>query len=160
MLAILKVQYQIHHVVNVIMTGTHDMFPPDKYDKEDAISLKNVLKKNLHGQLLIMCWNLNLTKYPVEHTIWIIEDLSTDILNKFEKWIREVEHGKEGIPFEDFQTYLAKLRYAFITIPAGKGLLSPCNQMSVKEPNNIFLQGNKHLFSAIHFRLSVIIAIH
>ena len=27
------------------MTGVHYVFPPDKYDKEDAISLKKILKK-------------------------------------------------------------------------------------------------------------------
>ena len=84
-----------------------------------------------------------------EHTIWITEDRRTDILTKLKKWIREGEHRKKGIPFEEFRTYLAKLRYAFITTLAGKGLLSPCNQVLVKDPKNIFLQRNKPLMSAI-----------
>ena len=41
-LAIPKIQYQLHHVANAIMTGIHDVFPPDKDDKEDAISLKKI----------------------------------------------------------------------------------------------------------------------
>ena len=86
---------------------------------------------------------------PGEHTICLTEDCRTDILTKLEKWIREGEHRKKGILFEDFRTYFAKLRYALITIPSGKGLFSPCSQMLVKEPKNIFLQRNKSLLSAI-----------
>ena len=36
-LAIPKSQDQIHDVANTIMTGIHDLFAPDKDDKEDAI---------------------------------------------------------------------------------------------------------------------------
>ena len=44
-LAVPRIQEQLHHVANAIMTGILDVFPPDKYDKEDAISLKKILKK-------------------------------------------------------------------------------------------------------------------
>ena len=44
-LAIPKSQDQLHHVANAIMTGIHDFFSPDKDDKEYAISLKKILKK-------------------------------------------------------------------------------------------------------------------
>ena len=44
-LAIPKIQYQLHHVANAIVTGIHDVFPPDKDEKEDSISLKKILKK-------------------------------------------------------------------------------------------------------------------
>ena len=44
-LDIKKIQDQLHHVANIIMTGIHDVFPPYKDDKEDAISLKKILKK-------------------------------------------------------------------------------------------------------------------
>ena len=36
-LDIQKIQDQLHHVTNKIMTGMHDAFTPDKDDKEDAI---------------------------------------------------------------------------------------------------------------------------
>ena len=32
-LAIAKSQDQLHHVANAIITGIHDVFPPDKDDK-------------------------------------------------------------------------------------------------------------------------------
>ena len=59
-LAIPKSQDQLHHVANAIMTGINDIPPPDKDDKEDSISLKKILKRNLHGQLLRMFWDLNM----------------------------------------------------------------------------------------------------
>ena len=58
---------------------------------------------------------------PGEHTIWLTEDRRKVILTKLKNWIREGEHKKKGIPFEEFRNYLAKLRYAFITIPSRKG---------------------------------------
>ena len=44
-LATPKNQDQLHHVANEIITGIHDVFLPDKDYKEDAISLKKILKK-------------------------------------------------------------------------------------------------------------------
>ena len=44
-LAIPKIQDQLHHVSNKTTTGIHDVFPPNKDNKEDAISLKKILKK-------------------------------------------------------------------------------------------------------------------
>ena len=35
-----KIQDQLHHLAKTIMTGIHDVLPPDKYDKEDVISPK------------------------------------------------------------------------------------------------------------------------
>ena len=40
-----KSQDQLHHVVYAIMTRIHDVFPPDKDNEEDSISLKKILKK-------------------------------------------------------------------------------------------------------------------
>ena len=44
-LVIPRSQDQLHHFVNSIMTGIYDVFSPDKDDKEDAVSLKKILKK-------------------------------------------------------------------------------------------------------------------
>ena len=38
-------QDQLHHFDNAIMTAINDVFPPDKDDKEDAISLKKNSEK-------------------------------------------------------------------------------------------------------------------
>ena len=45
MLAIPRIRDQLHHVTNAVMTDIHDVFPPDKDDDEDLISLKKILKK-------------------------------------------------------------------------------------------------------------------
>ena len=45
MLAIPNIQDQLHHVANAKMIGIHDVFPPDKDDKEYSISLKKIPKK-------------------------------------------------------------------------------------------------------------------
>ena len=44
-LAIPRSKYQLKHVENAIITGIHDVFTPDKYDKKDDASLKKILKK-------------------------------------------------------------------------------------------------------------------
>ena len=53
---------------------------------------------------------------PGEHTIYLTEDLRTNNVEKLGNCIREGNHGKEGISFKEFQTYLAKLRNALIPV--------------------------------------------
>ena len=128
-LAVPRIRDQLHHVANTIMTGIHDVFSPDKDDKEDAISLRKILKKEAAWEIIKNVLVFEFDGNPEEHTIWPTEDLHTNIFKKPKKWIREGEHRKKGIPFEKFRTYLSKLRNEFITISSGKGLLSPCKKM-------------------------------
>ena len=53
-------QDQLHRVTNSAMTGIHDVFPPDKDDEENAISLKSFRKSRALGKSLRMCWDLTL----------------------------------------------------------------------------------------------------
>ena len=39
-----RIRAQLHHVANAVITRIHDMFPLDKDDDEDVISLKKILK--------------------------------------------------------------------------------------------------------------------
>ena len=100
MLAIPKIQDQLHHVANSIMTGIHDVFPPDKDDKEYSISIKKILKKEDLQTTIKNVLGFEFDGNPGEHTIWLTEDRRTDILTKFKKLIREGEHRKKVIPFE------------------------------------------------------------
>ena len=75
-----KIQDQLHHVDNAIMTGIHDVFPPDKDDKEDAISLKKILKKEAIWATIKNVLGFEFDGNPGEHTIWLTEDRRTDIL--------------------------------------------------------------------------------
>ena len=62
------------------MTGIHDVFPPDKDDKEDAISLKKILKKEAVWENIKNVLGFEFYGNQGEHTIWLTEDLRTDIL--------------------------------------------------------------------------------
>ncbi len=35
---------QLEHVANRVLTGIHDMFPPDSIDANNPVALKNLLK--------------------------------------------------------------------------------------------------------------------
>ena len=115
-----KIEDQLHHVANVIMTGIHDVFSPDEDDKEYAISLKKSLKKEAAWATIKNVLGFEFDGNPGEHTIWLTEDRRTDILTKPKNWIREGEHRKRVSPLKNFEPIFAKLRYAFITIPDGK----------------------------------------
>ena len=88
-LAIPKIQDQLHHVANSTMTGIHDVFPTDKDDKEDAISIKKILKKEALWATIKNVLGFEFDGNPGEYTIWLIEDRCADIPTKLKKWIRE-----------------------------------------------------------------------
>ena len=72
-LDIQKIQDQLHHVANAIMTGIPDVFPPDKYDKEDAISLKKVPKKEAAWATIKNVLVFEFDGNPGEHTMWLTD---------------------------------------------------------------------------------------
>ena len=78
------------------------MFSPDKDDDEYAISLKKILKKEIAWAIINNVLGFEFDGNPGNHTIWLTEDCHTNILTKLKKWIREGEHRKKGIPFEEF----------------------------------------------------------
>ena len=97
-----KSQDQLHYVSNTMIIGIHDVFPPDKDDKEYAISLKKILKKEAVWETIKNVLGFEFDGNPGEHTIWLTEDLRTDILTKLKKWIREGEHRKRVSPLRNF----------------------------------------------------------
>ena len=62
-------QDQLNHVDNAIMTGIHDLFPPDKDDKEDAISLKKILKREAAWVIIKNVLGFEFDGNPGGHTI-------------------------------------------------------------------------------------------
>ena len=62
---------------------------------------------------------------PGENTICLTEDRRTDILTKSKKWIREGEHRKKGIPFEESRTYLRKTEICVHYYPIWKRTIIP-----------------------------------
>ena len=53
-------QDQLHHVANAIMTGVHCVLPYTKIIRKMQSPSRKFLKRKPHGQLLRMCWYLNL----------------------------------------------------------------------------------------------------
>ena len=76
------------------MSGVHDVFPPDKYYKEDAISLKEILRKEAAWATIKNVLGFEFYGNPGEHTIWLTEDLRTNILTKLKSGL-----GKDNKPF-------------------------------------------------------------
>ncbi len=54
-----------------------------------------------------------------------------------------------GIPFNEFESVIAKICHAFMAIPAGKGLLTPCNNILQMKLSVVFLQHNHILLAAV-----------
>ena len=82
------------------MTGINGVLTPYKYDKEDTISLKKILKKESTWETIKNVLGFEFDGNPGEHTICLTEDVCNNILTELKKWIREGEHRKKGIPFE------------------------------------------------------------
>ena len=146
-LAIPTSQQQLEHVATAVMTGIHDVFPPDENDEEDAISLKKL--KKFESMWMLQKDILGFTFHGLDKTIWLEKPKRDALLEMLRLWIRKASKGKEGIPFVEFQSVISKLRHAFISIPNGKGLLTPCNLVLRGEPKYIFLHRNAALLTAI-----------
>ncbi len=57
--------------------------------------------------------------------------------------------GTAGMPFKEFESVMAKLWHAFTCIPAGVGLLSPCNRILKLHPAFLYLHKNRKVLNAI-----------
>ena len=71
------------------------------------------------------------------------------LLATLQSWIRLASRGTGGILFKQFESTIAKLRHAFTAIPAGVGLLSPCNRILAGKPPIVWLLGHKWVLVAV-----------
>ena len=85
----------------------------------------------------------------INKTLWLEEAKRAYLLTVLHGWIRSSKAGMIGIPFKEFESVIAKVRHAFTAIPAGRGLLTPCNKMLQTKPPLVFLQRNPILRAAI-----------
>jgi hypothetical protein len=85
----------------------------------------------------------------VEKTMWLESAKRNQLLTILHSWIRTSERSAHGIPFKEFESVLAKIRHALTALPAGLGLLSPCNEVLQTQPYVIYLQQNKALRKAL-----------
>ena len=79
-LAIPRIQDQLNHVANAIMSRIHDVFLPEKDDTKNKISLKKILKKEAAWAIIKNVLGFEFDGNPGKHTIWLTEDGCADIL--------------------------------------------------------------------------------
>jgi hypothetical protein len=81
--------------------------------------------------------------------MWLDAEKRNLLLATLHRWLRGANRSAVGVPFLEFESITAKLRHAFMALPEGKGLLSPCNWVLSGRPSTIFLHRNKALLEAI-----------
>ena len=138
---------QLRHYSDAVMFGIHDVFPPDNNDDADPISNKKLAK--LDGSWAHEKDILGLTFDGVHKTVWLETDKRDALITILSGWLRSGKDKRFGIPFLEFESVVAKVRHAFITIPAGLGLMSRFNTILRKKPARVFLHRNKELHLAI-----------
>ncbi len=128
-------QEQLCHIANAIMEGIHDIFPPDNDDTNDPLSEKKLLKRD--SQYDVLKTLLGIEFDGVGKTLWLKAAKREKLLTTLHTWIGMASCGHGGVPFNQSKITIAKLRHAFAAIPAGVGLLSPCNRVLAHSFKNI-----------------------
>ena len=146
-LAIPTSREQLDHVATAVMTGVHDMFPPDANDEEDSLALKKLKKGD--SKWLPLKDVLGFDFDGVKKTLWLESEKRDVILTVLHGWLRAATTKAHGIKYEEFESTIGKVRNAFISIPAGRGLLSPCNAILRIKPPVVYLHKNKFLWEAV-----------
>ena len=116
-------------------------------DSNDSIS-ENKLKQ-CNGEYATTKTILDFDFNRVNKTIWLDEAKQAHLLTVLHGWIRSSKTRMSGVPFKEFESVVAKIRHAFMVIPAGRGLLTPCNQILQTKPPLVYLQRNPMLWAAI-----------
>jgi hypothetical protein len=98
-------------------------FPPDADDSNDPISEKKLLK--CEGQHSTRKTLLGFNFDGSAKTMWLEVAKREKLLTVLKGWLCSSKQGTAGIPFNEFESVVAKLCHAFTCIPAGVGLLSP-----------------------------------
>ena len=144
--AVATEQQHLNHLANATMHGIHDVFTPDIIDDTDPISKHKLFKE---GAWALVKDILGLTFNGDDKTVWLEDDKRNALLTILHGWIRASRDATHGIPFDDFRAVIYKIRHAFITIPAGKGLLSPFYRILARQPKFMFLHRNKQVKKAL-----------
>eukprot|EP00956_Cyclotella_meneghiniana_P003235 scaffold3946_cov41-Cyclotella_meneghiniana.AAC.2 len=150
-LAIATSRQQIRHCANGVMNGIHDVFLEEKKPENDPILLKK-LKKD-EGQYALLKDMLGF-EFDGEEKTMILEEAKRGLL--LHKWIRTASRKTAGIEFTEFESVIYKIRHCFRSIPAGKGLLTPCNRVIAKRPSRVFLHRNERLTTALRDMRTII----
>ena len=134
----------LDHIATGMMTGVHDVFPPDNVDANNPLSKKKLKQGN--GAWATQKELLGLTFNGEHKMVWLTTNKRDAIIDTLTQWLRT---GSTGVPFHEFQSTLSKLQHVFITIPAGKGLLSPFFRVLSLNPPHVHLHNNATLRLAV-----------
>ena len=129
------------------MHSIHDIFPPSDDKDDDAISMKKLKKQE--GTWKLKKEILGFEFDGENKTLWLEESKRDILLTILKGWIRSGKTTQAGVPFDEFRSVIQKIRHAFIAIPNGKGLLSPCNRVIRKEPHTVHFHRNEPLLQAL-----------
>jgi hypothetical protein len=139
---------QLQHVMTAVMTGIHDIFPPDNDDSNDPILEKKLIRNE--GQWSTWKTLLSFDFVGLAKTMWLKAAKWEKLLTAVKGWACLGRRGMAGIPFKEFELVTEKLRHAFTCIPAGVGLLSPCYFVLTKlRPPHVYLHQNIRVCNAI-----------
>jgi hypothetical protein len=138
---------QLRHVSTGTMTGIHDVFPADNNNSNDPISEKKL--KQLDGEYATTKTILGFEFDGLAKTLWLEDAKRAHLLTVLHGWLRSSRTGMLGILFKEFESVIAKIRHTFTAIPAGRGLLTPCNKMLQMKPPMVYLHRNAVLLAAV-----------
>jgi hypothetical protein len=135
------------HVVTAMMTGIRNVFPPNVDDSCNPISEKKLIQGERHyfTQKTLLGFDFD----GVNKMIWLEGAKREKLLTLLKGWVQMGTQGMAGILFKEFEFTVAKIRYAFTCIPAGVGLLSPCNRVLRARQNYVFLNHNQRLLTTL-----------
>ena len=112
------------HCANAVQFEVHDLFLEDKdREHEDPLSLKKAKKRELRWSLENDALGFYFDGNPEKHTMLLTKERE-ELLHMLKQWFRLSEQGK-GVPWEEFQSVMTKLRNAFVVILAGRRFFTP-----------------------------------
>ena len=138
---------QLRHVATAVLTGIHDVFSKHSVDSNNSISEKKLLKHE--GRYVMLKTLLGFDFNGTATTMWLEAAKREKLLTILKSWVHTGKWGTASIPFKEYESVILKLRHAFISIPAGVGLLSPCNRVFQARPSYIYLHKNKRVLHAL-----------
>ena len=148
-MAIASSREQLRRIANGVMHSVHDMFPAQEQDNEDPISMKKIKKGEGVWALQKDILGFTFGGKAGRKTLQLEAPKQEFLLLTLHKWLRTAQQMGAPVPFDEFESIVAKLRHAFISIPAGVGLLSCCNQILGKRPQLLSIWRNRTLFDAL-----------
>ena len=92
------------YVANTVLTGIHDVFPPDEEDSNDHISHKKILKGEGVFALEKHLLGFDFNGEPGEHTMWLEAPKRDKLLTILHSWRRVSADQNHGIPFDIFRS--------------------------------------------------------